>query len=118
MTVTVSAATPAAAANLPAAVGSPPASPWAVGAVGAVGAMEALEPWGRKLYDAHHGMLGHHQGHLPFGLDAHHPAHRDAHHHHRATALKEEPLSGTQLRAWVHQPNPQEHVRYVVQVAG
>ncbi|XP_052123594.1 transcription factor collier-like isoform X3 [Frankliniella occidentalis] len=58
-----------------------------------------LEPvWGRKLYPgaASQGLM--------FGLDAHPHPHP---HHHRA--LKEEPLTTSQLRAWMHQPAPVDH---------
>ena len=88
------------AATLPAVAASPVplGSPWA-------GAMELEPVRGRKLYPGpvHQGHgLGHGLGHgHMFGLDGHHP------HHHRA--LKEEPLTSSQLRAWMHQPAPQDH---------
>ena len=77
-------------------------SPWAgAGAgAGAAGGMELEPVWGRKLYP---GPMHQPHGHM-FGLDGH-P------HHHRH-ALKEEPLTSSQLRAWMHQPAPQDHARY------
>lgn len=63
-----------------------------------------LEPvWGRKLYP---GAVGAASQGLMFGLDAHPHPHP---HHHRA--LKEEPLTSSQLRAWMHQPAPVDHGR-------